>query len=610
MPTKTVPQRNEIERKYTWNAESLFASDAAWEAELTRLTDAIVALSAFEGRLAEGPEVLVAALDVMGNLIDRVGKVYTYASFDYAVDLRDQAAAMAAGRASDVFSRFAAAQAFVDPELLAIGETTLRTWMASEPRLTVLEHHLEDLFRQQAHVRSAEVEQVMGMLMDPFSNVGQTASVLTDADFTFAPAVASDGSTVEVTQGSLHGIYAEADREARRTAYASYNGKYLEYKNTLATALTTSIKQNVFEMRVRRYDSTLEMALFKQAIPPEVFHSLIATFRKNLPTWHRYWAVRRKALGRQNGFGVGALQPYDIWAPLTPDRAAIPFERAVEWISDGLAPMGADYVATLRKGVLEQRWVDVYPNQGKSAGAFSGGFQGTHPFIVTNYTDDIFSVSTLAHELGHSMHSYLTWKTQPFLYADYPLFVAEVASNFHQAMVRDHLLRTQTDPAFQISVIEEAMDNLHRYFFIMPTLARFELETHQRIERGQGLSAEGMMGLMADLFAEGYGDAMDFDRDLVGITWATFGHLYVDYYVYQYATGISGANALAQRILTGVPGAVDAYLGFLRSGGSRYPLDTLKLAGVDLTTPEAVEVTFGVLAGMVERLESLITLGR
>ncbi|MCU0519327.1 MAG: oligoendopeptidase F [Anaerolineae bacterium] len=599
MPTKTVPQRSEIEKKYTWNAESLFASDAAWEVELICLMDAIATLSAFEGRLAEGPDVLVAALDVMRGLIDRVGKVYTYASFHYAVDLRDQAAAMAAGQAEDVFGRFAAAQAFVDPELLAIGESTLHAWMAAEPRLAMLEHHVEDLFRRQAHVRTAEVEQLIGMLQDPFAGVGQTAGVLRDADFTFAPAVASDGTTVEVTQGSLDGIYAGADREARRTAYASYNGKHLEYKNTLATALTTSIKQNVFAMRVRRHGSTLDMALYKEAIPTEVFHNLIATFRKNLPTWHRYWAVRRKALG------VETLHPYDIWAPLTRERAVIPFEQAIDWISDGLAPMGQTYVATLRRGALEQRWVDVYPNQGKSAGAFSGGFQGTHPFIVTNYNGDIFSLSTLAHELGHSMHSYLTWETQPFIYADYPLFLAEVASNFHQAMVRDHLLRTRTDTAFQISVIEEAMDNLHRYFFIMPTLARFELEVHQRIERGQGLSAEGMIDLMADLFAEGYGGEMEFDHDLVGITWATFGHLYIDYYVYQYATGISGANALAQRILTGVPGAVDAYLGFLRSGGSRYPLDTLKAAGVDLRTPEAVEVTFGVLAGMVDRLESL-----
>ena len=262
------------------------------------------------------------------------------------------------------------------------------------------------------------------------------------------------------------------------------------------------------------------------------------------------------------------------------------------------------------QGLLEQRWVDVYPNQGKSAGAFSGGFQGTHPFIVTNYNDDIFSLSTLAHELGHSMHSYLTWETQPFIYADYALFVAEVASNFHQAMVRDHLLRTQTDPAFQIGVIEEAMSNLHRYFFIMPTLARFELDVHQRIERGQGLSADGMIDLMADLFAEGYGDTMDVRPRPGG---HHVGHLRPPLrrllrlpvrhrHLRRQRAGAADPDRGAgrSRCLPGLPPA----------GGSRYPLDTLKLAGVDLATPEAVEVTFGVLAGMVERLESLITLNR
>ncbi|MGC9522312.1 MAG: M3 family metallopeptidase, partial [Anaerolineae bacterium] len=246
-------------------------------------------------------------------------------------------------------------------------------------------------------------------------------------------------------------------------------------------------------------------------------------------------------------------------------------------------------------------------------GAFSAGFQSTYPYIVMSYNDDIFSLSTLAHELGHSMHSHYAWKTQPFLYADYSLFVAEVASNFHQAMVRAHLLAKHegedADVDFQIGVIEEAMSNFHRYFFIMPTLARFELEVHQRVERGQGLNADGLIELMADLFAEGYGDAMTFDRDRVGTTWATFHHLYVDYYVYQYATGISGANALARRILNGEEGAVDAYLNFLKAGGSQYPLEVLQEAGVDLTTPEPIEVTFGVLAEMVDRLEALVAAG-
>jgi oligoendopeptidase F len=241
----------------------------------------------------------------------------------------------------------------------------------------------------------------------------------------------------------------------------------------------------------------------------------------------------------------------------------------------------------------------------KSAAQFSSGSKGTHPFIVMLYDDTIFSMSTLAHELGHSMHSYLTWKHQPMIYTQYSLFVAEVASNFNQAMVRAHLLKTKEDPQFQISLLEEAFANFHRYFFIMPILAQFELEIHQRVERGEGVTAEDMNLLMTDLFAEGYGSELQFDRDRTGITWATFGHLYQDYYVYQYSTGISAAHALSRRVLSGQPDAAEDYLRFLSAGSSLYPLDALKLAGVDMSTPQAVEETFEVLAQMVDRLEEL-----
>ena len=263
----------------------------------------------------------------------------------------------------------------------------------------------------------------------------------------------------------------------------------------------------------------------------------------------------------------------------------------------------------LRRGCQEQRWIDVYPNQGKGSGAFSSGAPGTHPFIMMSYTDDSHSLGTLAHELGHSMHSYLTWHSQPLVYCDYSLFAAEVASNFHQAMTRAYLL----DPArnlpreLQIGIIEEAMSNFHRYFLVMPTLARFELEVHQRIERGEGITADGMIELLADLCAEGFGDEMAFDREQVGIGWATFSHLYADYYVFQYATGISGAHALSNRILSGVPGAAEDYLGFLRAGSSLYPLDALRQAGVDLASPQPVEETFAVLSRLIDRLEALVT---
>src|SRR5690606_4985440 len=253
------------------------------------------------------------------------------------------------------------------------------------------------------------------------------------------------------------------------------------------------------------------------------------------------------------------------------------------------APLGEEYVSILRSGALQERWVDIYPNKGKRLGAFSYGGPGTHPFIMMSYNDDVFSLSTLAHELGHSLHSYFSWRTQPVIYGRYTLFAAEVASNFNQALVRDYLLRTKTDRDFQVAVIEEAMSNFHRYFFIMPTLARFELELHERVERGQPLTSGAMIELMADLFAEGYGDDLEMDRERTGITWAEFStHMYSNFYVYQYATGISGANALASGILAGNVGAVERYLEFLHAGGALYPLDALQRAGVDLSSPEPV----------------------
>ena len=598
----SYPPRNKVEKKQTWNAESVFKNHKAWDEEVKNILAEIEPLKKFSGRLGENPVVLLEAMAALEGLLVRAQRVFMYAGFAAAVDTTDQVAAGMQSQAGSMFGQVASAAAFVRPELLSIGRAKLDEWMKQDLKLGSYAHFFDDLFRKQDHVRSGEVEELLGMLADPFSWPASTSSLITNADFNFAPAVNSKGKKLVVTQSSIHEILNQPDRKARQSSWNNYMDRHVEFKNTLASNLTTSIKANVFYTHARKHESSLAASLFEQNVPVEVFHNLIDTFKKHLPVWHRYFEIKRKALGQRD------ITYYDMWAPLTKKRPQVSFQQAVDMISESLAPMGKEYVDVLRKGCLEERWVDWAPNKGKQNGAFSYGAPGTYPFIMMSFTDEVGSLSTLAHELGHSMHSYLTWKNQPLAYADYSLFVAEVASNFHQAMMRGHLLKTVTDKNFLIALIEEAVGgNFFRYFFQMPTLARFELETHERIEKGESLTADLMIDLMADLFTEGFSPKVRVDRTRVGMVWSTFGHLFSDYYVYQYATGISGAHALSGRILRGEPGAVDDYLGFLKSGGSKYPLDVLKKAGVDLTSPKPVEETFTVMESYIDRLEELVS---
>ena len=596
-----IPSRAEIPVEYTWDTTSLFATPDAWAVAFDQVLAQLPGIKPFQGHLGESPEQLADCLALHETIAQAAQRIGMYAFLGYSVDTNDQAAVARHSRASTLSSQVQAAMAFIEPELMAVGFATLFHWVETAPCLAIYRHYFEYLQHTQAHVRSAEVEELLGQVNDAFQTASTVHGVLANADLQIEGATTTNGALVEVIHGNMSALLSDADRTVRRTAWEHYADAHLAYKNTMAACLSTGVKQNVFKARARGYASSLAASLYPNDIPLEVFHNLITTYRQHLPTWHRYWRVRRQALG------LDKLHEYDIKAPLTAVKTPVTYPQAVDWIAAGMQPLGDEYVNILRRGALEQRWVDIYPNKGKRAGAYSYGGPGTHPFIFMSYNDDLFSLSTLAHELGHSLHSYYSWQTQPPIYARYTLFAAEVASNFNQALVRAHLLTTQMDRDFQIGVIEEAMSNFHRYFFIMPTLARFELEIHERVERGQALNAESLIQLMADLFAEGYGGEVELDVQRIGITWAEFStHLYSNFYVFQYATGIAGAHALAEKILANEPGAVDRYLTFLKAGGSAYPLDALKQAGVDLTTPEPVEQTFAVLAGLVDRLAQLV----
>jgi len=456
MESFQVPPREDIPSKHRWNDTSLFPNTKAWSKEYEAIVEALATFKKDYENFNTSAAGLAATLDAAFTLANRAEKVYLYAGMAHNVDMTDSEAAGRLSKARSLFGQVSAGLAFLEPAILKLGEGTLKSWILTEPDLAKYEHYFDNLLRKVKNIRSEEVEELLGMLRDPFAGVSATAGFLKNADFVFKPGVDAAGEDVEITQGNYAKILTSPDRELRRTSWENYLDKHLAFKNTLTTNLETSIKQNLFLTRTRGHTSTLEASLFEHNIPVEVFHNLIETFQEHLPVWHRYFAIRRKILG------IDTLHPYDMWAPLSADKPDVSYEQAVKWICEGMTPMGEHYVEVMRRGCLEERWVDIYPNQGKRQGAFSSGTAGTHPFIVMSFNNTLLSLSTLAHELGHSMHRYLTCHNQPLVHSNYSLFVAEVASNFNQAMVRNHLLENGSDLSFKIVVIEEGCTNESR----------------------------------------------------------------------------------------------------------------------------------------------------
>ncbi|HEU5086518.1 MAG TPA: oligoendopeptidase F [Roseiflexaceae bacterium] len=596
----TLARRADVEREHTWDLEAIFPNLEQWEQRFAAVERDLPNLARFQGHLGDSPAALREWLTESERIVQLASKLFVYARLQFDQDTTNQEHAALNGRAQGLMARVAAATAFAEPELLALGQERIKELLAGDPELAVYAHAFDDLLRLGAHVRSGEVEALLAEVSEPLGTPRNAYTALADGDLTFEPAPDADGATFPVARGTIANLLDSDDRTLRRNAWRSYADGFLSVKNTMAALLVGSVRSNVFMARTRGYPSALEASLAENNVPLQVFENVIDACNRHLPLWHRYWDIRRRALGLER------LEGCDVFAPLTNESVDVPYQQSVEWISAGMKPLGDDYVEIMRRGMTEERWVDIYPNVGKRGGAYSSGTYGTHPYILMSYTGGLKSMSTLAHELGHSLHSYFSRRDQPFVYSRYTLFVAEVASNFNQALVRAHLLNERDDRAFQIGLIEEAMGNFHRYLFVMPILAQFERHIHAQVEQGQAPTADSMTRHLAELLRAGYGPAVQVDEMRDGIDWATFPHMYMNFYVYQYASGIAAANALAAPIAAGDADAVARYRKFLSSGGSLYPLEALQVAGIDMATPEPMDRAFNVMEGFVDRLDELV----
>ena len=593
---KELPRRQDVPREQTWDIEALYATPEAWDADEAGIAAGVDALAGHAGHLGT-PEGLLAYLAAADEVELRLTRFMSYAGMTASVDGRDAVAAARRDRASGLGARYGSVTAFYRPELLALDEETVRGWL-DRPDFVDQRVRLERILRGKPHVRSAEIEELLGAVQAPFASERGIHPTLANMDLRFGTAGGE-----KITQGNVDRLTSHPDREVRREAWENYADAHLAAQHSQAAMYATNIRQSVFLARARRYPDAITASLAPDRIPTDVVTTLLDTYRANTPVWHRYWRVRREWLG------LNELREFDVKAALVEPRQ-VSYGQAVDWICQGMAPLGEAYVTDMRAGLTTERWVDYAENDGKRQGAYSNGGGRVKPFIFMTWNGTMNSYSTLAHEIGHSMHSLLSMREHPYSVPRYTLFHAEVASNFDQAMVRAHLLkqaRENGDTTFEVQIIEEALSNFHRYFFIMPTLAAFELEAYRRVEAGGTLSAPDLNTLTADLLAQGYGDGVTMDRERSGSLWAQFStHLYANFYAYQYATGISAAHQLLETFAGDPDAARENYLRFLRSGGSQDPIDALREAGVDMLSPAPVQATFRTMEGYVARLEELL----
>ncbi|MFQ5499598.1 MAG: oligoendopeptidase F [Candidatus Zixiibacteriota bacterium] len=594
----SIPQRDEIDSQYTWNLADLYAGDTEWEKDFGVAEGLIKKAASFVGRLSESAGLLWECFEIRSELFKKSSRLYQYAHLSRDLDNRVSQYQAMTDRAAQLGAAAAAAFSFVEPELLKIDQKQLLELSGQFPKADVYDFYIKDLIRQRSHVRSQEVEELLAASAMIARGPESIFTMLDDADLTYPSITDENGNKVPLTKQRFAKFMESSDPRVRREASDGFYSSYKEHLNTTSASLSASVNNDVFYSRARRFDSSLQAALDSDNIPLSVYHSLIEATESDLSLLHKWIALRKKILK------LDQIHAYDMHCPLFPDKDyEVAYDDAVSEILKAVQPLGSQYCDELAQA-FKARWVDVYETKGKGSGAYSYGTFTCHPFVLMNYNDTVNNMFTLAHEMGHALHSTLANRTQPFPKAQYSIFIAEIASTLNEGLLLNHLLDKADDKLTRLYLLNREIDNTVGTFFHQVWYARFELEIHKEVEQGGALSPETMTELWADLTKAYYGPAMTID-EYSKLKWSRIPHFYNGFYVYQYATSYAASQAILDQIASGRPGTIDDYLGLLSSGGSDYPIELLKRCGVDMTTGNPVKATlqrFGKLVDQVEQL--------
>lgn len=585
-------QRSEIAQQDKWRIEDIYATDEAWEADYNECIRRAKEKCVYQGRLAESALILYQALKESDEADLLVEHVYVYAFMKYYEDTANAVYQEMSGRAQAAVTKLSEKYAFLTPEILAIDQKKMQEYLNSDT-LALYRHALEDILAKKEHALSEKEERLLAMAGQVTASPNEIFSKFNNADVKFGTILDEDGNEVELTNGRYSVFMESNDRSVRENAFKALYRQYGNYKNTLAATYYANVKQACFYAKARKYDSTLQMYLSGSFIPEKVYHNLIETVHKNLDKMHAYVSLRKQVLG------VDKLHFYDIYAPMVSDiTMKIPYEEAKDIALKALAPLGEEYLSKVKEG-FESGWVDVYENTGKRTGAFSWGTYGVHPYVFLNYTDTLNDVFTLVHEMGHAMHTYYSNANQPYPYAGYRIFVAEVASTCNEALLMQYLLKNCTDLSEKKYLMNHYFEQFKGTLFRQTMFAEFEMITHKMAEDGEVLSTQALCDVYRKLNEEYFGEDMVID-DEIALEWSRIPHFYTPFYVYQYATGYSAAIAIASKIFKGDEKTLKGYKQFLSGGCSMHPIDLLKLCGIDMESPQVIQEALDVFGKLLE----------